>query len=487
MQDNSFTPTPAPTPSPATSMPEFAATPVAPAPAVPTATSMPTFGLPTPPAQPVAQPTQPAWPATEPVAPATSAPVMSAPVTQPTTQPAPQPESSAQPLTPASIEATYNEIIGAVDDELASPAAPIVSESIPAPELTPAPVAQAAPSLVITNSTPDNTQIIEQETTPIQSATTIPGFVGNGEIKSTVPAHASPNNKKMLIKIAAIAGGVVALIAIIALSVTLISQPKETPAPAQTSAASNAPDNSVPFDELKKDDAINFLKAVGEQTAYFPDDFMDEADLAALKSGGDKVPVLLFSYETKTQAKTLAFNNMVEDFRLKYAEKNLKTTEKVDYSVIYADSETADCEDCQTYLTFSNKVINYFAEPAFDPVTGAFNTNITFVKNTEETAKRYLPILAYVTTNYIVYSSEFKTTDSEYQLVLNIVHFGVDESKVAEASAGEVPHAINLSKNYYTVDRNTGTFSIKLETTAMNQLKPIKSFSLTDEEAQELI
>ena len=87
----------------------------------------------------------------------------------------------------------------------------------------------------------------------------------------------------------------------------------------------------------------------------------------------------------------------------------------------------------------------------------------------------------------IVYSSEFKTTDADYQLILNVIYLGLDEEKMATAEAGTVPRAVNLSTIIYSVDKATGNLVIKSEISAANQLKPIKSFSVTDEEVADLI
>ena len=215
---------------------------------------------------------------------------------------------------------------------------------------------------------------------------------------------------------------------------------------------------------------------------------MDESDAEALKTDNGRLPRLLTSYETKNEVKPLALKYMGDEFKVQYTEKNLKTTEKVDYSVIRVDKDTAECDVCPVYVTFSDKVIDHFADPAVNEQTGLVDTFINFTKNTEETAKRYLPMIAYFTSpTSIVYSSDFKTTDKEFQFVVNVIYVGVDESKVSSSASGEIPRAINLAKNYYTVDRETGEFTLRADISPMGQFKPLVTFPVTDDEVSDLI
>ncbi len=439
MENNSLTPTPAPTPTPASSMPEFAAAPAAPAPVIPPATSMPSFGEPQP-------------------APVTEMPMPTpAPVAQPTEQPAPVVEEApvVQP-----VEATPTSTLGEISNE---PVAQPVEQPAPA---TPTPEAQPA-------------------------TTAVPSAVEAGPTVPATPTPETPEKKKLNTKIIAIAGGAAVLVVAVIIGIIALTgnqKPTNNPASAPTITI-NTPDNSTPFADLDKDGALNFLSAVGKTDSYFPDEFIDETDSEVMPAEGEGGSKLLISYETKDQAKTIAFDSMDQSFKSKYADKNLKTTEKVDYTVVYVDQETAECDSCNRYVTFSNKIINHFEQPIIDPLTGAPTTTsfIIFAKNTEETVKRYLPVVAYLNEKQIVYSSEFKTTDADYQLILNVIYLGLDEEKMATAEAGTVPRAVNLSTIIYSVDKATGNLVIKSEISAANQLKPIKSFSVTDEEVADLI
>lgn len=441
MENNSVTPTPAPTPAPVNSMPQFASAPETPAPVIPPATSMPSFGAPAEQAQPVAPAPQPA-----------------APVEAPATTEA-QP---AAPETPASM-------LGEISNETA-PASTISIEPTPQPATT-----EAQPAAPV-NSVAQAEPVIQNPAGPTIPAT---------------PAPAVPEKKKMNTKLVAIAGGAVVLIvAVIIGIVALTGQPKTTNNPASAPVITvNTPDNSTPFAELDKDGALDFLTAVGKTDSYFPEDFIDETDSDILPTEGEKDTKLAASYETKDQAKTIVFNSMDQTFKSKYADKNLGTSEKVDYTVVYVDQETAECNDCSRYVTFSNKVINHTTQNVVNPTTGALVpiSTITFVKNTEENAKRYLPVIFYANEKVILYSSEVKTLDAGYQFIANVIYLGLDEAKMATAEAGTVPRAINLATITYTVDKTTGNLLIAKEMSAANQLKPVKSFSVTDEEVADLI
>ena len=437
MENNSLTPTPAPAPTPASSMPEFAAAPAAPAPVIPPATSMPSFGEPQP-------------------APVTEMPMPTpAPVAQPTEQPAPVVEEApvAQP-----VEATPTSTLGEISNEP-----------------TTQPTEQPAPTV--------------PESQP--ATTAVPSAVEAGPTVPATPTPETPEKKKLNTKIIAIAGGAAVLVvAVIIGIIALTGSQKPTNNPTDVPAVTvNAPDNSTPFAELDKDGALAFLNAVGKTDSYFPDEFIDETDSEVMPADGEGGSKFLISYETKDQAKTIAFDSMDQSFKSKYADKNLKTTEKVDYTIVYVDQETAECDNCSRYVTFSNKVVNHFEQPVIDPLTGIPTTTsfTVFTKNTEETVKRYLPVIAYLNEKQIIYSSEFKSTDADYQLILNVIYLGLDEEKMATAEAGTVPRAINLSTIVYSVDKATGNLVIKSEMSATNQLKPTKSFSVTDEEVADLI
>lgn len=436
MENNSLNPTPAPAPTPANSMPQFAETPEAPAPVVPPATSMPTFGAPAEaPAAPVEQPAQPEQPA----------------------------EAPAKPIAPAST-------LGEISNETA-PASTI--------EITPTPTPAAAEAS--TAPTPEAQPATTAVPSPVEANATIPA----------TPAPATPEKKKMNTKLVAIVGGAAVLIvAVIIGIVALTGSPKTDNNPNNAPVVTaQGPDNSTPFAELDKDGAIAFLSAVGKTNTYFPEDFIDETDADIFPIEGESDSKLLTSYETKDQAKKIAFDSMDQSFKTKYADKNLKTAEKVDYTVVYVDQETAECTDCSRYVTFSNKVVNRTSAPIFNQITGGTDMVDTtvFAKNTEETVKRYLPVVVYLTQDVIVYSHEFKTTDADYQLIANVIYLGLDEEKMTTAEAGTVPRAVNLSTITYSVDKATGNLTVKSEMSAANQLKPVKSFAVTDEEVSDLI
>jgi len=365
--------------------------------------------------------------------------------------------------TPAPVE-TPASTLGEISDE--TPAA-----EQPAPVETPAPETQPA-----------------VEVQPTETVTPNPSEVG--PTVPATPAPQTPEKKTLNTKLIAIAGGALVLVvaAIIGI-VALTGSPKPTTNPASAPVISYGPDNSTPFAELDKEGALAYLNAVGKVDSYYPEEFIDETDSEILPGEGDDASKLLISYETKDQSKTIAFDSMDQAFRLKYAEKNLKTTEKVDYTVVYVDQETAECSECSRLVTFSNKIVNHFYYPAIDPATGAQvqNEAIIFTKTAEDSVKRYLPVVVYLTQDQIVYSSEYKSTDTEYQLVVNTIYLGLDEEKMATAEAGEVPRAINLATITYSVDKATGNFVIKSETSAYNQLKPVQSFAVTDEEVADLI
>ena len=445
MENNNVTPTPSPTPSPANNMPEFATAPAAPAPVIPPATAMPAFGVPA------------SLPAQQPVV-ATPAPVETS-VEAPAEQSAPVEQQPIEQQPAAPVQSTLGEI---TEEAVSAPAqAPIESQPT-----EPTPVTTDVPSPV--------------ESTSIPTSTPTP-----------VPTPAQNQKKKPNYKLfALIGGGVLVLAGVIFAVVALTGQPKQTSNPSDAPVATySGPDNSTAFSELNKEGALAYLTAVGKTTKYYPEDFIGESDSDILPAEGEAGSKLLISYETKDQAKQIAFDFQDVAFKAKYTVQNFKTTEKVDYTVVYVDQEKAECSTCARSVSFSNKIINRFFQPIVDPVTGTtIQGEFTFfTKNTKETVERYLPVVVYLTQDQILYSSEFKETDNEYQLIANVIYLGLDEEKMATAAAGEVPRAINLSTIYYVVDKTSGQVIVKSEMTPAGQLKAVKSFPVTDEEVKDLI
>ena len=416
----------APTPS-TSSMPEFAAAPAAPAPVVPPATTMPEFGSTQPTAQPItANPAQPVD-AAQPAAPVDNG-VPTAAV-----------EAAAESSATEAIASTLGEILSepvatAPAEPQTTPTAESVTTDVPSPVESTTPI----------ESQPTSTQTVSPNPTPEN------------------PAGMKKPNMKLIAIIGVVAvaliGGIVAML-IISNQPTTTQNPDANP----VSTYDEAPDNSKNITELDKHAALAYRTADGKTTKYFPTNLIgdDDQDVFALES--EIGTTLLLYYEDAEKAKE---SSLTTDFLAsikggKATKDSFEYTTKDDYVIVTPADAEAECTAACRGIAFDSKVLNHynFVPTTGDPTVDAMATPVpvtVFTKLDEDTLKRYLPILAYITNLNVAYNADFASTDLAYTYTLHSLAVEVDQAALATAEAGVVPYVIKSYDRTISVDKTTG-------------------------------
>ena len=396
MENNSLSPSPVPTPEPGTSMPEFAAAPAQPTQPLAPASSMPDFGTqPVPPMPPMDPAAGMPMPAEAPAETPAEAQSVEAPAETPVEAPAEAPAETA-PIAEAPVVSDLGEIMNAGT----------APESQPQPE-TPAEEVQSPIS-----------DLLAKQQAPAETPAT--------EAKTQTPAAKKPNVKLIaLIAVAAllVIGCVVAAIFLLNKPNQPVQNPAEVP---EQTVTYDEVDTSVDFDKLTSEQALEFLSAVNSDNegTFFPDDYTDE-DVHELIDG-ENVGIF-YSYEKKADILKIAKeSDYVAKFKDKISEDTAEITEKDGYAIVKFDADETGCDKNCTAFIFDKKVVNFFATPNTDVLTGVQGStvHIMIIEPTKVNVETVAPLIASVfMSKQNIYSTELKEANGEFEYIVNTVEY----------------------------------------------------------------
>lgn len=388
MENNSLSPSPVPTPEPGTSMPEFAAAPAQPTQPLAPASSMPDFGT-----QPV-----PPMPPMDPTA------GMPMPAEAPVETPAPE------PVVETPVETTPTEEAPAASD-----LGEIMNAGVAAAEPQAQPEIQTPTEEVSTSPISD---LLAKQQAPAETPA--------AETK-TQPTDAKKPSAKL---IALIAAAALLVIGCVVATILLLSKPKQpasnpSDAPQQT-VANDTVDTSVEFDKLTSEQALEFLQAVNSDNegTFFPDDYTDEEVRELID--GENVGIF-YSYEKKADILKIAKESeYVAKFKDKITEDTAEVTEKDGYAIVKFDADATGCDRNCTAFIFDQKVVNFYAAPTTDVLTGVQGVivHIMIIDHTKTNVEKVAPLIASVfMSKQNIYSTELKEANGEFEYIVNTIEY----------------------------------------------------------------